>query len=374
MIMNNVYQEIDQCFDRAGQDYAPAVNVPDTYVADTYVADTPVISLPEHPLKVYSSTELTERCFERREFWVNSLLCSGLTVLAGAPKVGKSWLVLNLCLQIAKGEPFLGLDTRRCGVLYVALEDDARRLQRRILTITEQSADNLYLTNRCSPISEELEKELCLFLSQHRDVKLIVFDTLQKIRTGGRELSYANDYEEISVLKNIADTLNIAVVLVHHTRKMGDSDYMNEISGTNGIAGSADTLMVLKKEKRASREAVLSCTGRDIEDREMKIRLNNETCIWELISDSMEDERRQLPEAITALIRLMKVKKIYDGYNASFARWLNEETGLQIRPNHLKRLMNLYRFELEDHGVSFESFREKNQRRLKVTYVERSVR
>ena len=85
--MNNVYQEIDQCFDQAGQDYAPAVNVP-----DTYVADTPVISLPEHPLKVYSSTELTERCFERREFWVNSLLCSGLTVLAGAPKVGKSRL------------------------------------------------------------------------------------------------------------------------------------------------------------------------------------------------------------------------------------------------------------------------------------------
>ena len=70
----------------------------------------------------------------------------------------------------------------------------------------------------------------------------------------------------------------------------------------------------------------------------------------------------------------MKVKKIYDGYNASFARWLNEETGLQIRPNHLKRLMNLYRFELEDHGVSFDSFREKNQRRLKVTYVDRSVR
>ena len=355
--MNSIYQEIDRQFDAAAEGYA------------VYDAPVPDVSLPEHPLKVFRGSELVERCFERRDFWVESLVCSGLTVLAGSPKVGKSWLVLNMCLRIAKGEPFLGLKTRRCGVLYVALEDDERRLQRRILTITDESADDLYITNRCAAISEELEKELCLFLADHRDVRVIVFDTLQKIRAGGREMSYANDYDEISLLKNIADKLNIAIVLVHHTRKMGDSDYMNEISGTNGIAGSADTLMVLKKEKRSSREAVLSCTGRDIEDRELKLRLNKDNCIWEAISDSMEQDRRRLPEVITKLIDLMREKKLYDGYNTSFARWFTEETGIAITPNHLKRLMNLYRYELEDHGVSFDSFREKNNRRLKITYV-----
>ena len=358
--MNSIYQEIDRQFDAAGEQYAPPQ------------PSAPAVSLPERPLRVFNSTELTERCFERREFWIESLLCSGLTVLAGAPKVGKSWLVLNMCLSIAKGEPFLGMHTRRCGVLYVALEDDERRLQRRILTITDESADNLYITNRCSEISEELEKELCLFLADHRDVKLIVFDTLQKIRAGGRDMSYANDYDEISVLKNIADTLNIAIVLVHHTRKLGDSDYMNEISGTNGIAGSADTLMVLKKEKRSSREACLSCTGRDIEDREIKLRLSRENCIWQLISDSLEDERRELPPVIIKLIDLMKEKRIYDGYNTSFANWFTAQTGQAITPNHLKRLMNLYRYEMEDQGVSFDSFRQKNKRRLRITYVDRA--
>ena len=359
--MNSFYEEINRQFDEAGERYEAydAPPVPDT---------VPDVSLPAHPLKVCSSSELTERCFERRDFWIDSLLCSGLTVLAGAPKVGKSWLVLNMCLSIAKGEPFLGLHTRRSGVLYLALEDDERRLQRRILTITDESADHLYITNRCSQISEELEKELCLFLAEHRDVRVIVIDTLQKIRAGGREMSYANDYDEISLLKNIADKLNIAVVLVHHTRKMGDSDYMNEISGTNGIAGSADTLMVLKKEKRTSREAVLSCTGRDIEDRELKLRLRRENCVWELISDSMEQDRRDLPKVITELIGLMQEHKLYDGYNTNFACWFTEQTGISITANHLKRLMNLYRYELEDYGVSFDSFREKNHRRLKITY------
>ncbi|WP_405340965.1 AAA family ATPase [Ruminococcus sp.] len=359
--MNTIYQEINQQFDAAAERCEPSK------------PSAPVISPPERPLKVFRGSELAERCFERRDFWVESLLCSGLTVLAGAPKVGKSWLVLNMCLSIAKGKPFLGLNTRQCGVLYVALEDDERRLQRRILTITDECAEHLYLTNRCAEISEELEKELCFFLAEHRDVRVIVIDTLQKIRAGGRDMSYANDYDEISVLKNIADQLNIAIVLVHHTRKMSDSDYMNEISGTNGIAGSADTLMVLKKEKRASREAVLSCTGRDIEDRELKLRLSRESCIWQVISDSMEQERRELPGVIVKLIDLMEQKKLYDGYNTSFANWFTEETGEVITPNHLKRLMNLYRYELEDHGVSFDSFREKNRRRLKITYVPRNV-
>ena len=330
------------------------------------------LSPPKRPLEVFNCEELASRCYARKEFLVNGLITTGLTVLAGAPKVGKSWFVLQLCMQIAKGEPFLGLPTKKAGVLYIALEDDERRLQRRMFTMTDELPANCYMTTRCSRISddEQFEKELAQFYLAHKDVKLIVIDTFQMVREKGRDMSYANDYSEVSTLKNAADFMDVAILLVHHTRKQGDSDYMNEISGTNGIAGSADTLMVLKKEKRNSREANLSYTGRDIEDREMTLRMDRETCTWEQTYDSLADMTEEVPEEITELVAFMKDRKIFVGSNADFTQAFMDERRFIIDTGQLKKAMNRYRYELKDLGVSFEDYREKNTRCVKIRYEE----
>lgn len=322
-------------------------------------------------LRTIRSDELMTRCYPRRRFLVDTLLTPGLAVLAGSPKVGKSWLVLHLCMQVAKGEPFLGMNVSQGSVLYIALEDDNRRLQNRVFRITDEGSPNLHLVTECAPIGDRLDEEITDFVSKYRDTKLIVIDTFQKIREQGRELSYANDYSEVSFLKKIADYLNICILLVHHTRKQGDSDYMNEISGTNGISGSADTLMVLKKENRSSRYAVLSCTGRDIEDREMKLHLDRETCVWELKSDTLNSEDCSLPDAVTELIAYMKDIGTFEGSNTGFTERFTSARRVAVNAIQLKKLMNQYIYELQDHGVSFESTRSNKNRMLTVRYEAR---
>ena len=323
---------------------------------------------PDTLLRTVPSDELLTRCFPRKRFLADGLLAPGLSVLAGSPKVGKSWLVLHLCMQVAKGEPFLGLNTTQGSVLYIALEDDNRRLQDRIYTITDEGSPRLHLVTECAPIGDRLDEEITDFVRHYRDTRLVVIDTFQKIREQGRELSYANDYTEVSFLKKIADYLNICILLVHHTRKQSDNDYMNEISGTNGIAGSADTLMVLKKENRSSRSAILSCTGRDIEDREMKLYLNRETCVWELKSDSLSDAQPQLPAELSALTAYMRKVGCFEGTATAFTEGFNRFEHQTLSVNAVKRLLNRWRYDLEDRGVSFDESRTAKSRILTITY------
>ncbi len=321
-------------------------------------------------LSVYNTEQLMNYEFIRQEYIVNDLLSPGLAVLAGSPKIGKSWLVLNLCIQLSYGKPFLGNEVKSCQALYMALEDDPRRMQKRMIMLGDDGSDRLFITHHSKPLGKSFEEEITEFEKKHPACRLIVIDTFQKIRRGTGELSYSNDYKDVSRLKKLADSLNICILLVHHTRKMADSDYMNEISGTNGIAGSADTLMVLKKEKRNSRAAVLSCTGRDIEDRELSLYLDKDSCIWKVKSDSLAEEDRGVPEEIPELIEYMKELGKFAGSNTDFTNGFCNSRGFIIDASHLKRSMNLYREELEKGGVIFRSGKINGKRRLAVLYKE----
>ena len=322
----------------------------------------------EDKLSVVDGETLANYRFERQDYLVNTLLQPGLCILSGAPKVGKSWLVLHLCMQVAKGEPFLGLDVRQGDVLYITMEDTARRIHRRINTITEESSPHLYVTNSCARLGNLLFWQLQEFINEHPDTRLIVIDTYQLIRDGGKDTSYSNDYSETREIKEFADCFGVCVLLVHHNRKMPDEDFANVISGTTGIAGSCDTIMVLQKEKRKSREATLSCTGRDIEDRELKMELDRKTCTWSVKSDSLTGFDEELPEEIELLIAFMRRLRLFYGSPTEFAAMYNEAAGLSIRPNQLTRLMNLNADVLEDHGVSFLNKRIKNVRMLQIQY------
>jgi len=200
------------------------------------------------------------------KYVVDSILPQGLHILAGSPKIGKSWMALWLCLSVAKGEMIWNFPVHQGTVLYLGLEDSMARLQSRLFDIMDDAPSNLHFATMSNSIADGLETQIENFIRERSDTNLIVIDTLQRIRTATNEANpYASDYRDIGILKSIADKHKIAILLVHHLRKMNDDDPMNMISGTTGITAAVDSSFVLKKDRRSDDKAVLYCTGRDIE-------------------------------------------------------------------------------------------------------------
>ena len=300
------------------------------------------------------------------KFVIKDLLPQGLAIIGGAPKVGKSWLMLDWCVRIAKGETIWNFSTTKGTTLYVSLEDTASRLQERLLSVTDE-APNVFFTTFSFKIGEGLEEQIKSFVADHPGTALIVIDTFQMIRNTGSEVSYASDYNEIEILKKLAEELKITILLVHHLRKQGDSDPFNMLSGTNGLAGGVDTMFVLDKSKRCSANATLYCSGRDIEDREIELCFDKDNCVWNFVSDS-SDNPEMLPDEMQKLIEMMKEISFFSGSNADFIEQYNQYTGREIKANSLKRMMNRYRSELEDNDIYFESSKRNNVRVIDIYY------
>ena len=252
-------------------------------------------------LETITAADLQQKDLPSIKFIVDRLLSVGLNILASPPKYGKSWMVLALCLAVASGGRFLGYTTNQCGCLYLALEDSQRRLKTRMnkLLAGKAAPGGFHFATMASPIDNGLFDELEDFLKKHPDTGLIVVDTLQRVRgaSHGKEGAYAADYREVGALKAFADQHNVALLLVHHLRKMkDDGDPFNMISGTNGIMGAADTTMVLTKEKRGDSNATFSVVGRDVESSDTVLRFNKDTCYWENLGDAdwfAEQQARQ---------------------------------------------------------------------------------
>lgn len=245
-------------------------------------------------LETMDAETLMTTPMEPLKFIVIGLLPEGLHVLAGSPKIGKSWLALWICLQVAKGEKAWGFETRKCEVLYLCLEDSFARIQSRLFEIADEAPPTLHFAIMSDAIGHGLENQIENFIKEHPATGLIVIDTLQKVRktVSGNVNPYAADYDDINALKQIADKHCLAIVLVHHLRKTSDSDPLNMISGTTGIAGGADTNFVLQKDKRTENTATLICTGRDIESRELSLEFNRETFLWELMNPITTAEQK----------------------------------------------------------------------------------
>ena len=227
--------------------------------------------------------------YEPLSFVVEQLLPQGLHLLAGAPKIGKSWLALWLCLRVASGELLWNFPTRPCEVLYLCLEDSFQRIQSRLFDLTNDAPATLHFAVMAEQIQSGLVDQIEQFLTGHPATGLVVIDTLQRIRSAGNDVSpYASDYRDIGVLKALADRRRIAILLVHHLRKLSDDDPMNMISGTTGLSGATDSNFVLRKSKRRENTATLYCTGRDIAYRELSLEFDGDTHIWNLLSDNCE--------------------------------------------------------------------------------------
>ena len=325
-----------------------------------------------HKITVIDAETLMDKRLPPTKFCVDTLLPQGLCILGGAPKVGKSWFVLDLCAHVARGDEFLGLSVTRGKVLYLCLEDSERRIQERLNTITADVPEGLYFA--MGEIT--MESGICDFLRKRKqeipELSLIAIDTFQLIRNPTNDVSYGNDYAELRVLKALAEELGICLLLVHHLRKMGDSDPVNRLSGSSGISGAVDAVYILDKPMRSGNRATLIASGRDIRDRKIELEMNPQSCIWTLISDTLTQPQRNLPDELASLYGFLKVSKEREIVitNSGLADALSAFMEKEVNPKGLKQTMNKYRYELESFGVFFESRRSNGQKYVAIKYDE----
>lgn len=240
-------------------------------------------------IEVISASDLQKANLPPVKYLVEGMLPAGTTLLTAASKIGKSWMVLHLALCVAAGEPFMGRKTQQCGVLYLALEDSLNRLQDRMNKILQgkPAPEHFYFSTKSPDMDHGLLDMLDEILTQHPEIKLIIVDTLQKIRgqaISSKEHQYAQEYREMGNVKAHMDEKSVSVVFVHHNRKMkDDDDPFNMISGTNALMGAADTIWTITKAKRDSAEATLHITGRDVFQSDTVITFNQDTGTWKAI-------------------------------------------------------------------------------------------
>src|SRR5579863_5008953 len=241
---------------------------------------------------------------------VPEILPEGLTLLAGKPKLGKSWLALSLALSIAAGGVALGKQPVAQGdVLYLALEENARRLQaraRQLLASMMEVPNGLEFALDWPRLAEGGLSHLEKYLKTHPNTRLVVIDTWAKVapKTDHRRCTqYEGDYEALTPLKRLADTYHVSILAVHHLRKTGASDVLDEITGSTGMTGAVDGTLILKRE-RGQMDATLFVTGRDVErEQELALRFEAESAQWMLLGNAEEVGQSRARKAILDLLR-----------------------------------------------------------------------
>lgn len=237
----------------------------------------------------WTAPELIAASFPEPRWAVPGIVADGLTLLAGAPKAGKSWLAYGIAVAVGSGGKALGrIDVKQGDVLYLALEDTGRRLQERLAKILQGDAAPAALTVTIE--CDDAPSYIAGWIAEHPDARLVIIDVLARVRAPAKqdESRYDTDYRTLSAIKEVADRTRVPFLVLHHTRKMGSTDFVDEISGTAGIAGACDAILVLRR-MRGEVGGLLQVTGRDIEEAEYALAFAAERGAWEQ-SDISPDE------------------------------------------------------------------------------------
>jgi len=245
-----------------------------------------------------AASDLQTAKIDPPEWLIPDVLPQGLAILCASSKVGKSWMAMQMCLAISRGKEFLDYASNQAGCLYLALEDGIFRLKDRLNKVLDggKAPSNFYLSIKANGLDGGLIKQLDEEFEEHPDIKLIIIDTLQKVRGSAKkdEIAYATDYRELGALKEYADNKRICIFLIHHLRKMADeNDVFNMISGSNGIMGVCDTIFIIYKKKRQDENAVLFMTGRDIRQQDVVVHFDETKYRWEMVGTAEEEERKR---------------------------------------------------------------------------------
>lgn len=262
---------------------------------------------------VFTAAELDKMDLPPVQWAVPGLLPAGLSFLVAAPKMGKSWMALDLCLAVAAGGEWLGRKVNQGPTLYLDLEDSANRAQARMRTLLDgfTAAPETCTFRLLAPIlGPDLFKILDEWIAANPGAKVVCIDTFQKIKpaTGKNETSYSADYRICAPLQSWAQQHNICVLLVHHTKKgTGSADIFEGINGSQGLMGSADAVLMLTKgDGRFAEEATLSVTGRDVDMEQYAARFNKASCRWELLG-TVEEQALQSFESNPAVLTIKEL-------------------------------------------------------------------
>lgn len=255
----------------------------------------------------FSARDLVTTDFPEPKWAIPGLLVDGFTFLVGRPKQGKSMLALNIALSVACGGKALSsIDVMQGTAIYLALEDPWRRLKSRTLQMISenQAPSDLLLFNEWPRIdeggSEQLEKEM----AKHSNLRLVIIDTLQKVKgqNNNRSNAYEHDYRQVANLKTLADRAGVAMLVVHHLRKMQSADIFDQVSGSLGLTGAADSTLILDR-KTGQADAVLHVTGRDVESAEYALRFDPQFLTWTLLGNADEVQSTEQRQAVYDCIK-----------------------------------------------------------------------
>lgn len=254
-------------------------------------------------LEPISAAEIMATEYPELRWAVEGIMPEGFALLAGHPKIGKSWLALNMAVSVSHGTLFLGkFTTVRGRALYAALEDSPRRIKQRLLDLGLTSAPpELEFLFNLPKIDDGGLEALAVWLDQHRDTRLAIIDVFNRIRSQkpkGAD-SYQHDAEQAAQIQKLATTFATPMLLLHHDRKAESEDWLERISGTLGTAGTADCVMLLERD-RASSNGRLRITGRDLEDRDLGLEFRGG--IWQFIGAgevaALSPERQRILGAV----------------------------------------------------------------------------
>lgn len=324
-------------------------------------------------LHTVSMNELYETVYQSRPPVIDGLLYSGTYLFAGAPKVGKSFFMAQLAYHVSTGQKLWDYDVHQGTVLYLALEDDYQRLQERMFRMFGvEGTDNLHFAVYAKQLGAGLDEQLEKFIREHPDTRLIIIDTLQKIREVSTDAySYANDYDIVGRMKQFADKNGVCVLLVHHTRKQQAGDKFEMISGTNGLLGCADGAFLLQKEKRTDLSATLEIVGRDQPDQKLHLTRDTEKLIWQL--DHAETELwKNPPDPLLDKIAVVITKDcpVWNGSATELVALLGED----IQPNILTRKLNVKAGELlNEYSIEYSMKRTRNGSVICLTRIKQPV-
>ena len=253
-------------------------------------------------------------------------------------------------------------------MLYLALEDDYARLQQRLSRMFGiDVAEHFYFATRSKNLNEGLEEQLKEFLVAHADTRLVIIDTLQKIKEIiGDKFSYANDYDIITKLKHFADEHNICILVVHHTRKMDSSDAFEMISGTNGLLGAADGAFIMQKEKRTDLKATVDITGRDQQDQKLYLKFDPKLCLWKFEKAETELWKEPEDKVLSAVNTYLMEAGCFQGTASELMDKIQE---INLVPNQLTRQLNIKAGRLyEDYCIRYDNKRCHDGRIITLEY------
>jgi len=253
----------------------------------------------------FTLQELLARQLPPIQWAIPDILPEGLTLLAGKPKLGKSWLALSVALAVAAGGVALGTYPVAQGeVLYLALEDNERRLQSRakqLLASMSSVPNTIAFELRWPRLDQGGLTHLEEYLQAHPHVRLVVIDTWARVSPKAQHRQ-RSQYEALTPLKYLADTYRVSILAIHHLRKMRGEDVLDEITGSIGLTGAVDGALILKRE-RGQHEASLFVTGRDIEhEQQLALRFDAQTAMWTLVGNAEEVTRTKERQDILDLL------------------------------------------------------------------------